>query len=177
MQNNNQKYLKTLIGGRSRNAGETFERFIDAACNYYRNTGAANIEKTPEPMKPLKPLGAGKFLAVFSKAAQPDYKGTLKGGRSIVFEAKHTDTGKITFNRLSDEQLAQLRIHAELGAEAFVLCSFRFETFAAIPFSKWERMKEVYGRKYITANDIAEDEVFLKLGFIDFLNTPLRLRS
>lgn len=175
--NDNRKYIKTLIGARSRNAGETFERFIDAGCNHYRSIGLANIEKTPEPMRPLKSLGGGKFLAVFSKAAQPDYKGTMTGGRSIVFESKHTDTGKITFDRLSDEQLTQLRLHAELGANVFVLCSFRFERFAAIPFAKWERMKEVYGRKYITVNDIGGDEVFLVRNYLDFINTLDDLRG
>lgn len=169
----NKNLLSVLIGQRSKRAGEAFERLIDAACAHYREIGLANIEKTPEPMRPLKSLGAGKFLAVFSKAAQPDYKGTRLGGRSVVFEAKHSDTGKILFDRLSDEQLAQLRAHSKLGANAFVVCSFKFERFAAIPFDKWDRMKEVYGRKYITANDIGEDEIQLHDGMLDFL-FPLR---
>ncbi len=33
-------------------------------------------------MKPLRaPNQLGQFLACYTKAAQPDYKGTLKGGR------------------------------------------------------------------------------------------------
>lgn len=164
------EYRNVLQGARSKHTGEFFEKLIDASCAYYQRVGVANIEKTPEPMKPLKPLGAGKFVAVFSKAAQPDYKGTLKGGQSVVFEAKHTDTEKLLFSRLTDEQLKQLQQHAKLGAIAFVLCSFGFERFAAIPFERWKRMKEFYGRKYITADDLGEYEIFHERGRLDFLS-------
>ena len=66
-------------GSISRANGLHFEEIIDAGCNYYRVKGAADIEKTPEPMRPIKDMGGGKFLAVYTKAAQADYKGLLAG--------------------------------------------------------------------------------------------------
>ena len=57
-------------GSISRANGLHFEEIIDAGCNYYRAKGAADIEKTPEPMRPIKDMGGGKFLAVYTKAAQ-----------------------------------------------------------------------------------------------------------
>ena len=85
-----------LRGKQNRAAGALFEQMIDAACRYYRQAGIAEIEKTPEAMKPLgHQNGKGQFLACYVKKAQPDFKGTLKGGCSIVFEAKITSADKI----------------------------------------------------------------------------------
>lgn len=83
-------------GLQSKRAGEHFENMITASLNWYCDKGVAFIEKTPEPMKPLrKPDRQGRFLACYTKAGQPDFKGTLTGGRAVVFEAKHTDSDKI----------------------------------------------------------------------------------
>lgn len=85
---------RSYIGARSRAEGAGFEAIISSACDYYRAIGRADIEKTPEPMKPLGGANrSGRFLACYTKQAQPDYKGVLSGGRAVVFEAKHTDTG------------------------------------------------------------------------------------
>lgn len=89
------KDLQSLRNARSRHSGAVFEALIDRSCDYYEEQGIAKIEKTPEPMKVLANLGGGFFKAIFTKQAQPDYKGTLRGGKAIVFETKHTDTGKI----------------------------------------------------------------------------------
>lgn len=77
-------------GLQSKRAGEHFENMITASLNWYCDKGVAFVEKTPEPMKPLrKPDRQGRFLACYTKAGQPDFKGTLTGGRAVVFEAKH----------------------------------------------------------------------------------------
>ena len=83
-------------GLQSKRAGEHFENMITASLNWYCDKGVAFVEKTPEPMKPLrKPDRQGRFLACYTKAGQPDFKGTLTGGRAVVFETKHTDSDKI----------------------------------------------------------------------------------
>lgn len=75
---------RSYTGARSRAEGEGFEHIIDNACAYYRSIGLADIEKTPEPMRPIgSPDRAGRFLACYTKQAQPDYKGILKGGRAF----------------------------------------------------------------------------------------------
>lgn len=73
-------------GLQSKRAGEHFENMITASLNWYCDKGVAFVEKTPEPMKPLrKPDRQGRFLACYTKAGQPDFKGTLTGrpGRGI----------------------------------------------------------------------------------------------
>ena len=93
-----EKHMMAQIRGKqARVAGGYFENIISASCDYYLSRGLAKIEKTPEPMKPLGAKNRkGQFLACYTKQAQPDYGGTLKGGRSIYFEAKHTDDERRT---------------------------------------------------------------------------------
>ena len=115
-------------GLQSKRAGEHFENMITASLNWYCDKGVAFAEKTPEPMKPLrKPDRQGRFLACYTKAGQPDFKGTLTGGRAVVFEAKHTDSDKIDQNRLTPEQVESLTLHHKLGAAAFIMVSVGLE--------------------------------------------------
>lgn len=148
--------LHRLQGKRAKFVGGYFENLISASCDYYHERDIAHIEKTPEPMKVLKPAPKqpGKFIACFEKAAQPDYKGTIKGGRSIVFEAKHTDKDRIDYSRLSREQVDGLERHHKLGALSFVIVSFEFQDFYRIPWTVWRDMKDLYGRKYLKLDDL-----------------------
>ena len=159
-----------LRGKQNRAAGALFEQMIDAACRYYRQAGIAEIEKTPEAMKPLgHQNGKGQFLACYVKKAQPDFKGTLKGGCSIVFEAKITSADKIQQSVVLDQQADALERHRKLGARCFILVSFDFQTFFCIPWEVWQDMKQIYGRKYLRPADIPEYEVKLYRGMLDFL--------
>ena len=137
-------------GLQSRRAGEYFENIISTSLCWYENKGLACIEKTPEPMKPLgKPNKKGQFLACYVKAAQPDFKGTITGGRSVVFEAKHTDGDRIEYSRLTDKQIEKLSRHHALGAAAFVLVSFGLHDFYRIPWEVWRDMQAIYGHKHM----------------------------
>lgn len=137
-------------GLQSRRNGEIFESMIDASLRWYEIKGLCGVEKTPEPMKPLKrPNSRGQFLACFTKAAQPDFKGTLTGGRSVVFEAKHTDTDRIEHSRVTQEQADRLDLHHKLGAAAFVLVSFGLRDFYRIPWEVWRDMKAIYDHKHM----------------------------
>lgn len=158
-------------GAQSRTAGGYFESVIEASLEWYRARGTAHIEKTPEPMKPLgKPNRSGQFLACYTKAGQPDFKGTLDGGRSVVFEAKHTDTDRIDHGRLTKEQFDGLELHYSMGAVSFVLVSFGLADFFRIPFEDWRDMKSLFGRKYITREECERYRVPYMAGVIKMLN-------
>ena len=70
--------------------GHFFEQAIKAACALYASHGRATADKTPEPFRVLEKSRDGIFKGRFTARAQPDFQGTLAGGRSIVFEAKYT---------------------------------------------------------------------------------------
>lgn len=136
-------------GRLSRTHGERFEQVINASLEAYRAKGYAVVEKTPEPMRPLnKPNTKGQFLACFVSMAQPDYQGTLAGGRSVVFEAKYSASDRINKNRLTPAQADRLAQHAALGAICFVLVGFQGDCFR-IPWQVWAQMESMFGHKHI----------------------------
>lgn len=146
----------------NRAQGKLFEERIDAALAYYDRLGVASVEKTPEPMRPLKRLSEGRFVAVFEKPAQPDYKGTLQGGRAVVFEAKHTTTGQMEQSRVTDAQANRLDHHMQLGALCFIVAGFGPDDVYRVPWRIWRDMKAAFGRKYVSPKDLEEYRV--KLG-------------
>lgn len=141
-----------ILGAQNRSQGETLEEQIATACMVYRRRGVAAIEKTPEPMKVIQRLDNGRFVACFSKKAQPDFQGTLRTGRSVMFEAKTTRTGKILQSVVTKEQTEYLDSHAAMGALCFVVVSFG-GFYARVPWQDWTRMKELYGHKYMTSEE------------------------
>lgn len=162
---------RQLRGKKAKAAGGYFENMISRACSYYREKEIANIEKTPEPMKVLKPMPKqpGRFIACFVKAAQPDYKGTIQGGRAIVFEAKHTEGSRIERSRLTAEQMSCLEKHSKLGAFTFVVLSFGLRRFFRIPWTVWRDMKKLYGRQYLKLDELSEYEIPVQGGVIRLL--------
>lgn len=168
---NSERAAAMIRGKSSRLAGSLFEQIIDHTCLWYAEQGIAVIEKTPEPMRPIsKPNRAGQFQACYIKQAQPDYKGSLQGGRTIVMEAKHTDHTRIAFDRVSGEQQRQLEAYHNMGAIAVVLVSFGMQHFFCIPWTVWRDMKEHFGRKYIRAEDVPGFHVPVQGGRLDFVS-------
>lgn len=164
------KDLQSLRNARSRQMGAAFEELIDRSCDYYEEQGIAVIEKTPEPMRTLRPLGNGRFEAVYTKQAQPDYKGTLIGGYSIVFEAKHTDTDRIKRSVVTEEQEKCLDAYEQMGAECYVFVSFGFRKFYKFPWKLFRNMKYHFGAKHIKEIDrIGDFEIKLIGGRLEFL--------
>ena len=134
--------------------GHFFEDAIKAGCAVYSARGRAEIDKTPEPFRVIsKSEKGGIFKGRFTAHAQPDFQGTLAGGRSIVFEAKHTTTDRLKRDVLTDEQQAALERHARMGALAAV-CAGIGNDFFFVPWEIWRDMKSCFGRKYVTATDL-----------------------
>lgn len=133
--------------------GQAFEGYIKAACEFYKQRERAAVDKTPEPFRVMSKQGNGMFTGRFTALAQPDFQGTISGGRSICFEAKYTTTDRLKRNILTQTQLETLEYHAELGAVAGV-CAGINDKFYFIPWAAWRDMKERYGRQYVTAADI-----------------------
>ena len=111
----------------------------------------------------------GRFQACFTKAAQPDYKGVLAGGRAVVFEAKHTDGETIAYGRLTETQMDCMEAYHEMGALCFVLVSFGFQDFFRIPWQDWNDMPYIYGRKHLKQTELEQFRVGEKGNVLFFL--------
>ena len=147
--------------------GRLFENLLGHACRYYRNDKVAMIEKTPEPFRVKEKYKGGYFKGQFTGNAQPDYKGTLRGGRAIAFEAKMTSTDRIKKSVVTKFQESCLNYHYEMGAYVGVVCMIK-NTVAFVPWSDWQRMKELFGRQYILEKELREYQVPTP-GYVDFL--------
>lgn len=148
---------RQTAGRRSNAAGSLFEGMLNASCRYYREKGVAIVEKTPEPMRPIKPYGdrrGGQYIACFEKQAQPDYKGVLCDGRAVIFEAKHTDSDRITEAVITDTQRRNLDDFQKMGAQCFVMVSMGFRDFFRVPWGIFGNMKSRYGRKYMKLEEL-----------------------
>lgn len=165
------EYRASIQGKRNRALGLKFEEIVDEACEHYKALRAAYIEKTPEPMKPIKVLDrkAGHFVAVYTKTAQPDYKGTLAGGRSVVFEAKHTETDRIKQDAVTEGQKEAMDLHEAMGALCFVIVCLD-NKYYRVPWEKWKTMKEDCGHKYMNAADLTPYTLSAWPGALRFLD-------
>ncbi len=152
---------RQLMGAVNKAKGKHFENRLDASFAYYKERGSAIVEKTPEPMRPVKPMGNGKFIAYFEKKAQPDYKGTLNGGRTVLFEAKFTSTDRLEQSRVLPGQADYLDRHQALGARCFILAGFGSGEVYNVPWDVWKNMKEQFGRKYVTETDLEPYRVYV----------------
>lgn len=133
--------------------GHFFEGYIKAGCAFYVERERADIDKTPEPFRVLEKFAGGIFKGRFTAAAQPDFQGTLDGGRSIVFEAKYTTTDRMKRDVLTQDQQDALERHDRRGAISAV-CAGIGNDFFFVPWEVWRDMKELFGRKYVTAADL-----------------------
>ena len=155
-----EEYRASIQGKQNRSQGLDFESTIDEACEYYKGLKQAYIEKTPEPMKILAVLNRklGHFKACFTKSAQPDYKGTMAGGRAVNFEAKHTEQDRIKQDVVTQTQWESLDLHEAMGAMCFVLVSLGMKYYR-VPWAKWKTMKADCGHKYMNAADLEPYQV------------------
>ena len=162
-------------GKQAKSDGDFFERMILDACFRYQMRGDAFIEKTPEPLKPIKRLPSGRFSARYDMKAQPDFKGTLNGGRAICFEAKATNSDRIACNRLQPQQIDALKLHERLGAVVFILVMFLKENQCfRVPLKYWLSASDLYGRNYFKIEELKEFLIPTAGMKIDFLKDPIK---
>lgn len=163
--------INQIRGMRNNAQGHIFEDALKQACEYYKQTGRSDIDKTPEPFRVMKKSPNGIFTGRFTDRAQPDYQGTLFGGRSIIFEAKYTTTDRIERRALTDRQMETLESHRRMGAAAFVVFGIK-DRFHSMPWSLWDNMKGRFGRQYLTQQDAEPWRVKFNgaVLFLDFMD-------
>lgn len=148
-----QKELQRYKNKVSNAQGQYFEEGVKAACEIYRQRGAAYIQKTPEPFRVLRKEQKGRALVQFSEHAEPDFKGCLNTGRLVVIETKYTGTDRMKQNVLTEKQAEDLNTYSRFGAIAAVCVGIK-EKHYFVPYEIWRCMKEIWGRKYVTQEDL-----------------------
>lgn len=103
--------------------GKAAEALMDAACDWYRFTGQANIVPSYPQWKVLgwnpKTQTAAKVFPAGKGGV--DRYGTLKGGRGIYFDVKEEHGGRFELKNIREGQLEFLVAMRDLGAVSFLL--------------------------------------------------------
>lgn len=152
--------------------GKNFERFVTMGCDFYKREGLADISKVDEPFRVIRLLKNGRFEGQFIKNANPDFEGTVRGGRSICFECKYTSKGRIQQSVITKKQEEVLDNKYRLGGIVGVCCGIGDRHFF-VPWEVWINMKLYFGRKSASAEDLKKYEVPFRQG-IRFLDNILR---
>lgn len=164
------KASNQLQGATNRAQGAHLENIIEQSCGDYAEREIAYIEKTPEPFRPMgRPTADGRFTGHYTAKAQPDFKGTICGGRAICFEAKETSTDRIEQKRVTPEQAAALELHSKLGALCGVMVSLSMQDYYFVPWVIWREMKENFGHKYMARPELEKFRVRFTGARIKFL--------
>lgn len=147
---------RRIQGCKAHVAGQLFEDRLNTAFALYRRQGLADVEKTPEPMKIVKSLDGGKFVAVFEKKAQADYSGVIRGGRPVAFEAKYTSLPRMDQSRVTPEQGEFLERRQSFGTLCFILAGFSSGKVYRVPWIVWRDMMDIFGHRSVTEADMRE---------------------
>ena len=164
-----EKARSSAMHARSRAIGAAFESQINATLLWYEQQKIAAVKKTPEPMKVIRPLKGAQFVAHFTFRAQPDYTGTIRGGRAVRFDAKATGRGVIERRCVTNEQERDLDLHLSLGADCFILCSYSPTHVYRVPWIYFREMKERLGHQHVKEDEmktLGDERISLKDGII-----------
>ena len=86
-------------------------------------------------------------------------QGTIKGGRTVMFEAKFTAADRMEQSRVLQSQQDYMDRHQALGARCFVIAGFSSGMVYCVPWDIWKTMKDHFGRKYVTEADLEKYQV------------------
>lgn len=71
-----------------------------------------------------------------------------------MFEAKHTDSNRINQNVITEMQWKNLDIYEKFGAQCYVMVSLGLTKFYRVPWNIWKKMKELFGHKFMTEQEL-----------------------
>ncbi|BDH60121.1 hypothetical protein MTP04_02510 [Lysinibacillus sp. PLM2] len=152
------------------NRGMHLERILEMANNKYRNSGIADIQKLPTPVKIMKVTGS-KVEGVRTKGHLVDYVG-IYNGTPIIFDAKETKETRFPLQNIERHQFNLLKSWSEKGAVAFLIVYFaKYDKYFYLPFAslKWAfERAEKGGRKSIAYEEFESlgQEVRSKNGYV-----------
>lgn len=159
---------RSLSAYQSNQAGRLHEKMIEEGAKYYMSKSFARVVKMPEPFRVVKKWN-GRAEVQFTRHAEPDFVGCTNSGWLIAFEAKYTDKDRMEQGRLTEMQAQALEEYSQLCAKVSV-CAWIKDKVYMVPWSVWKRMDIIYGRKYVTQDDLKIYQVRMDQARIYFLD-------
>lgn len=111
-----------------RNRGKGLEEYLDVLNEQYEKRGIARIRKVDPPSRTVTVKGRPRTILMPNDWL--DYAGTWKarGGRALIFEAKHTEEPRLRIARdggITQRQWENLLAWEAAGAATFVVWEHR----------------------------------------------------
>lgn len=153
------------------NRGKGWEQLLEMYHARYEAQGRAVVIRTPPPMRILRAIKPGQFLAVYSSAGPPDYM-ALAGGVAFLVEAKECNAERWALKNLHPHQGMRLdQWEAQGGRGAVLLHHVRSSSAWVLPWYRlspiWNRWHEKHSKGQRAASGTAS------LGRADFLQIGL----
>jgi recombination protein U len=125
------------------NRGRAWEQTLDLFHARYESQRLAVVIRTPPPVKILRALKPGQFVAVYAREGPPDYV-VLADGVAIMAEAKHTTSERWSLSQLHEHQARRLEQWRSQGGCSVVL--IRHAKSATSWAIDWRKLGPIWNR-------------------------------
>jgi hypothetical protein len=132
------KARRARAGSAAGKAGGALERALAQHHAVALQLGIAEVRHVSPHVLHLGPGKLpGSFSARFDAPGGCDYRGTMRGGRSLVMEAKSTGDNNLGWSAFTSAELADFAAAAELGALGLVVWERRdLAAMFAVPWAE-----------------------------------------
>ncbi len=147
------------------NKGRAFEEMIKYQNNLYLHRGTAYIQKISTPWVVVRK--SNKIISAFPEGKSTlDFRGTIKGGYSVSFDAKEvtkTDKG-FPLSYIEEHQVNYIRQVLPLNEISFLLCHIKpIDKFYIVDggvvisaWDNWKKNKGLHGYNLIPIKNMCE---------------------
>lgn len=139
------------------NRGRALEELIKVSNAIYRSKAIATIHKVPTAWLPIRGNDGRIVTAKVDEKASPDFLGVYRG-RGVAFDAKHTQSNRIRWDRVEDHQAEFLDNWEVSGGIAFVLVEFGDCVCYVVPWYEWREELDRW-RQHGGQASVAEGEL------------------
>jgi recombination protein U len=125
------------------NRGRGWEQLLELWHARYEARGQAVVLRTPPPMRILRSLSGGQFVAVYATEGPPDYV-LLAAGLAVAAEAKDCVADRWQLAKLHPHQARRLTAWEAQGGLGVVL--LRHQPSSTQWVLPWQRLRPVWER-------------------------------
>ena len=134
------------------NKGRALEELIKYQNQLYKAHGKANIQKISTPWKVIR--NGKDIVSAFPEGKSTlDFRGTVKGGQSVSFDAKESEIEQgLPLKYITEHQIDYMRFALELSEKTFILCYIKpldshFIIDGTEVVQYWDRWQENKGKR------------------------------
>lgn len=153
---------KPSYNPRMANKGKALEELIKYQNQLYKARKISNIQKISTPWVVVR-NGKDIISAYPEEKSTLDFRGTVRGGTSVSFDAKESEVEQgLPLKHIEPHQIEYIRLAIELGEVAFILCYIKpLDNHYIIPgetaVQRWDTWQANKGKRGY--NTIPTDEM------------------